>query len=187
MEGSVDPSSHHERQGATDATIRSLRRMVIALSIVVIALAAWVAVESRAAAPSVLSVERLEILEADGSPALVLANSQRVPPATMDGEVIMGDQEEERRGTPGIIFFDGRGDEVGGLIFGNHESEDGFQAVRHFSLDGYKQDQTIVMHHYQDPGGAAAGISISDRPLDLSMFDAMAELGLEPGATREEF
>lgn len=177
-EGRHDPELHR--------TVRSLKLVVGVLALAVAGLGAWMVSESRGT-PTVLAVERLDIVEADGTPALVLSNSQRVPPATLDGQVIMGGQEEERRGAPGIIFFDGRGDEVGGLIFGNLEDEDGtFRAMRHFSLDGYKQDQTVVIHHYQDPGGAVAGISVTDRPWDTPMFEAMATVGLEPGATREE-
>jgi len=61
-----------------------------------------------------------------------------------------------------------------------------FSATRHLSLDGYEQDQTVVLAHYQDENAASAGLRISDRPLDLSMLEAFAELGWEPGPSREE-
>ncbi len=135
--------------------------------------------------PSVIAVERLEILEPDGTPALVVANSQRPAVATLDGQVVMEGQEGERMGVPSIIFFDGKGDEVGGLLFGVRETSNGYSAVRHLSLDGYKQDQTVVLAHYQDPGGSRSGLTISDRP-DHSIFDAQVALGLDPGASRDE-
>ena len=62
--------------------------------------------------PAELAVERLEILEADGSPAIVLANGQRPIAGTIDGRQTMQGQEEERRGVPSITFFDGKGDEA---------------------------------------------------------------------------
>jgi hypothetical protein len=135
--------------------------------------------------PAVLSAERLEIREPDGKPALVLANSQRPIASTMDGQAIMAGQEEERRGTPSIIFFDGKGDEVGGMLFGVRQTSDGYSAMRHLSLDGYKQDQTVVLSHYQDPRGSTSGLTISDRP-DGSFLDSFRQIGLQPGASREQ-
>lgn len=171
---------------------RSLRRQIatlsgaiIVLTLAWIALAAWVALRSPVL-PQVLSVERLDIVEPDGQLAFVLANSRRPVAATIDGHVLMEGQEEERR-VPSFIFFDGKGDEVGGMLFVNRETEDGFQALRHLSLDGYKQDQTVVLAHRQDPDGAAAGLFISDRSEEHSILDALVALELEPGATREEF
>jgi len=104
----------------------------------------------------------------------------------MDGRIIMEGQEEERRGVPSFIFFDGKGDEVGGLMTGIITTADGYSATRHLSLDGYKQDQTVVLAHYQDPDGSSAGLRVNDRPLDLSLLDALEQLGLEPGASREQ-
>jgi len=167
---------------------RGLRRLELAVSGLGLAFAgavAWIALAG-APTPAVLAVERLEIVEADGSLAFVLANSDRPAAATMGGEVLLKDQEEERRGVPSIIFFDGRGDEVGGLLTGVRTTPDGFSATRHLSLDGYRQDQTVVLAHYQDEEGSSSGLHVSDRPLDLSIVDAMAELGLEPGPSRED-
>ena len=120
--------------------------------------------------PEVLAVERLEVVEPDGTLALVLANSQRPVAAMLDGQQIMAGQEEERRGTPSIIFFDGKGDEVGGMLFGTSENPNGFSAARHLSSDAYGQDQTVVLAHYQDPRGSTAGLTVSDRP-EQSILD----------------
>lgn len=165
--------------------MRTLQWMVALLALLWAATVAWMILRQDST-PAVLSVERLEIVEPDGQPALVLANSQRPIAATLDGKLIMEGQEAERKGVPSIIFFDGKGDEVGGMLFGSVQGEDGgFQAVRHLSLDGYKQDQTVVLAHYQNPQGAQSGLIISDRP-NMHMFEAMKELGLEPGASRAE-
>jgi len=135
--------------------------------------------------PSVLAVERLEVVEPDGSPALILANSQRPAAATLDDQVVMAGQEEDRKGVPSILFFDGKGDEVGGMLFGSVETSEGFRAVRHLSLDAHNQDQAVVLAHYQDPGGSRSGLTISDRPAH-SLLEAQVALGLIPGASREE-
>jgi hypothetical protein len=161
-----------------------LRATVIGLGLIWLATMALMAIRSLST-PAVLSVERLEIVEPDGTPALVIANSQRPIAATVDGQVVMEGQEEERRGMPSIIFFDGKGDEVGGMLFGVRETADGFRATRHFSFDANGQDQTVVLAHYQDPEGSTSGLTISNRPTH-SQLDTFAKLGLEPGATREQ-
>jgi len=165
--------------------IAALRRLVVALGVALLASTSWLALRAPHL-PLVLTAERLDIVEPNGNLAFVLANSERPAGATMDGQVLLEGQDEERRGVPSFIFFDGKGDEVGGFTLGARTSEDGFSATRHLSLDGYKQYQTVVLSHNQDDEGASAGLRISDRPLELSMIDALAELGLEAGPSRGE-
>lgn len=182
---------HTPEPSSTSMELRTLKRQMTHLRVLVGVLALLIlagvatGAVSSPATDAVLRAERLEIVEPDGSLAFVLTSSVRPEPATIDGEVIMAGQEEERR-NPSFIFFDGQGDEVGGMLFSNSRTDDGFRASRHLSLDGYKQDQTVVLHHYQDVGGSTSGLSVSDRPEDLSILEALRELGLEPGATRQE-
>ena len=175
-----------DRTGAsgTDPLRRQLTFLWGAIAILALALSAAVAWIATASAPAVLKAERLEIVEADGSLAIVLANSQRPAVVTIDGQVLMAGQEEERRGVPSIIFFDGKGDEVGGMLFGVRETAGGYRAVRHLSLDAYKQDQTVRLMHTQTPNGSTSGLNITDRPVH-SQIDALAQLGLPVGASRE--
>lgn len=57
-----------------------------------------------------LTVERLDIVDADGASRVVLANQQRFPPPMLNGETF------KRAVTPaGLVFYDRRGNEVGGL------------------------------------------------------------------------
>jgi len=166
---------------------RQLTLLWTAIAVLGLALSATVAwiLATDTAMPDVLSTERLEIVEPDGSLSMVLANSQRPAVATIDGKVLMEGQDEERRGTPTIVFFDGRGDEVGGMMFGVRETAGGYSAIRHLSLDAYNQDQTVVLMHYQSPEGSTSGLRIVDRP-DVSILDALAQLGLSAGASREQ-
>lgn len=180
----------HDHDSEVD-TIAGLRRQLTLLwtAIAVLGLALSAAVgwmlTTDAAMPDVLTAERLEIVEPDGSLSMVLANSERPAVATMDGKVLMEGQEEERRGTPMIVFFDGRGTEVGGMAFGVRETADGYNAIRHLSLDAHNQDQSVVLMHYQSPEGSTSGLSIVDRP-DVSILDGLARLGLSAGASREQ-
>lgn len=178
----TDSQSDHDR---LRGELTRLRRVVAVLGIALGGCVIWLSLRAPAL-PPVLTAERLDIVEPDGNLAFVLANSQRPVAATMDGQALMEGQEEERRGVPSFVFFDGKGDEVGGLLAGVVATLDGFSATRHLSFDGYKQDQTVVLAHYQSASGSSAGLRISDRPQDLSLLDALRELGLEPGAARAD-
>lgn len=157
---------------------------IVVLGLGLSATVTWILI-TNASAPEVLTAERLEIVEPDGSLSMVLANSQRPPAATVDGQVLLDGQDEERRGTPSMIFFDGKGDEVGGMTFGVRETANGYNAIRHLSLDAHNQDQTVVLMHYQNPEGSTSGLRIVDRP-DISMLDVFAQFGLSAPVSREQ-
>lgn len=125
-----------DRIGELQRQLARLRMMLVVSSLVWFATLVWLAVR-QPPIPPVLAVERLEIVEADGTPALVMANSQRPAAATIDGQAIMEGQDDERRGVPSIIFFDGKGDEVGGMLFGVRGTPDRYGAIRFLSLDAY--------------------------------------------------
>jgi hypothetical protein len=191
MTNDAQPTSQtvHATDAATTAALAELRRAVGRLKVLTGLLAivlAGIIVVAAVLPPTtseVLRAERLEIVEPDGSLAFVLANSARPAVATIDGVPILAGQEAERR-NPSFIFFDGQGDEVGGMMFRNQTTEAGGMATRHLSLDAYKQDQTVVLHHYQDARGSHAGLSVTDRPQDTSIADAFRALGLEPPVER---
>lgn len=64
-----------------------------------------------------LSVERLDIVDADGTPRVVLANQQRFPSPMLNGETF------KRAVTPaGLVFYDRKGNEVGGLALTDVEA-----------------------------------------------------------------
>ncbi|MCR6624724.1 MAG: hypothetical protein NVV67_00125 [Pseudoxanthomonas sp.] len=64
-----------------------------------------------------LSVERLDIVDADGATRVVLANQQRFPPPMLNGETF------KRAVTPaGLVFYDRKGNEVGGLALTDVEA-----------------------------------------------------------------
>ena len=79
----------------------------------------------------------------DGKLGISLSNSKHTPLPSWDSKELHG---ASNRSSPNIIFFDGKGDEVGGINFSNnHENGD---AVRHLAFDGYKQDEVITFSHF---------------------------------------
>lgn len=127
-----------------------------------------------------LTAERVDIIEPDGKLAIALSNSKTSAKVRFDGEIIQG---ASNRDTPNIIFFDGKGDEVGGLAFANfHNEESPFQAIRHLAFDGYRQDEVITLSHFIQNGKSRKGVYIYDRP-DVALMDAFKETGISPEDT----
>src|SRR6056297_3490328 len=82
-----------------------------------------------------LRAERIDIVEPSGDLAISLSNSRTTPLPRWDGMKLRGASNRE---SPNIIFFDGKGDEVGGINFSNN-TENG-DIIRHLAFDGFKQD-----------------------------------------------
>lgn len=106
-----------------------------------------------------IDVKRINIVESNGQPALVLANSEHLPGAIIDGDTLTN-----RKGIPGIIFYNSEGDESGGLIFDTKVTDSTRTAFGHLSFDRYKQDQVIALQYVESPSGIYTGLRIKDRP-----------------------
>lgn len=129
-----------------------------------------------------ISAERVDIVEPDGNLSIALSNSKTSAKVRFDGKILHG---ASNRDTPNIIFFDGKGDEVGGLAFANFDNEDSpFQAIRHLAFDGFKQDEVITLSHFVQDGKSRKGVYIYDRP-DIPIMDALEESGVHPEDTPE--
>jgi len=60
-----------------------------------------------------IDVERINIVEKDGKLRIVISNRERQHPGIIDGKLI----PRPNGRAPGMIFFNHKGDESGGLIF----------------------------------------------------------------------
>ncbi len=109
-----------------------------------------------------IDVERINIVNPDGKPAIVLANSRNLPAPIQDGKTIKSDRGQ----MPGLIFFNSLGDEVGGLIFDGKLDDKGRpKAGMHFSMDRFGGDQQVALSHYEGGGAMETGLNVFDRGL----------------------
>jgi hypothetical protein len=176
-----------DRRSEASALERKVARLsvaVVALTVLWVLTAAWAAFFRPTVGP-VLSVERLEIREPDGSLAFAFASSAHPTAGTMDGKVLLADQVEERR-FPHFIYFDGRGDEVGGLMLRTVGGPDGPSVSRFLTFDGYKHQETIVLGHNESPRGSVSGLRVIGHEPGATLLGGLADLGVEPGVTRAE-
>jgi hypothetical protein len=136
-----------------------LRRAGAALFVLtaVIAVAAFRAEDDRRRFTE-LDVERINVVEPDGQPVLTMANTARLPDPLIDGKIV-----STNRTGPGMVFFNGKGWEVGALIYGAGETPNGPMAGAHLAFDQYRNDQVVYLS-YQDNGKAkSAGLYVVDR------------------------
>ena len=105
-----------------------------------------------------ITVQRLNVVDADGTLRLVVAGKDRMHPGIIDGKVI-----DRPRPVAGMIFFNDEGDEVGGLVVSGQERDGVRRASALFAFDQLKQDQTIAIGYAEEKGQRTAGLTVWDR------------------------
>src|SRR5918993_3398604 len=85
-----------------------------------------------------LTVQRINVVDANGTLRFVLSNKDRMHPGVMDGVTI-----NRPRPVAGMLFFKDGGDEGGGLTYTGQSRDGQRRANAGIMFDQYKQDQTI--------------------------------------------
>jgi hypothetical protein len=105
-----------------------------------------------------IDVERLNIREKNGQLVMVAANSDRMPDPVVNGKT----WKTER--PAGMLFYNGLGDEDGGLVFGAVEAKGKYGAYHGLSFDKHKQAQVMALVYNDHSGKYRAGLQVWDRP-----------------------
>ena len=143
-------------------TIRRQLRILQIYAIASIAVTAFVSITAFTQATSTqrideLTVQRLNVVDANGTLRLVLSNKDRMHPGVMDGVTII-----RPRPVAGMLFFNDEGDEVGGLTYTGTD-DNGRRANAGIMFDQLKQDQTIGISYSETNGQRSAGLQVWDR------------------------
>jgi hypothetical protein len=134
-----------------------------------------------------IDVERINIVEKDGKLKMVISNSERQHPGVIDGKTLV------RKRPAGMLFFNERGDECGGLSFsGDHKDGKG-SASALLAFDRFRQDQTVGIQYGENNGQYYAGLRVwdrSDNPLGpvidkLAAIEKMSEGPAKAQAMKE--
>jgi hypothetical protein len=164
--------------------LRILRAYAFATSLVLAGLS--VAAIRQTATPQTfgeITVERLNVVDANGTLRLVISNKDRMHPGVLDGKTI-----HRPRPVAGLLFFNDRGDEVGGLTFTGQEANGKPQANAGIMFDQFRQDQTIGFSYSERDGQRTAGLQVwdrSDTPLSELIDKLNAANRIEDRAKRE--
>jgi hypothetical protein len=109
-----------------------------------------------------IQVHRIDILEPDGTPRLILSDRAEYPGSFFHGKEIA---RPDRSDSAGMLFINDEGTEDGGLIYGGVRVEGKPSSFSHLSFDQYDQDQTVVLGTELSPDGSRnAGITLNDAP-----------------------
>jgi hypothetical protein len=120
------------------------------------ALAAMLLTGARAPAAKTLDVERINIVEPDGSVRLVISNASRFPLPRLGGK------DYPRAVQPaGLVFYDAKGDEMGGLALTDVQA--GRVAALAFDYPNYDA-LGLVSRVDADNRSAMAGLHINSHP-----------------------
>src|SRR5437868_9887597 len=85
-----------------------------------------------------IDVERLNVVEKDGTPRFVISNKARFP-----GLILRRKEYPHPRETAGMLFFNDEGTEDGGLTTAARRGPNGVEADAGITFDQYDQDQTV--------------------------------------------
>lgn len=132
-----------------------------------------------------LDVQRINVVEPDGTLRMVISDKTRFP-----GAIVRGKEYPHDRHTAGMLFYNDEGTENGGLIFGGHKDKDGriVDSGGSLTFDKYEQDQLVQLIGADDSSGHQAGLIVSDRPdrpITAELLE-MAKIKAMPAAERDK-
>ncbi len=161
-----------------------LRAYAVVTSLVLVVLAA---AAFRQAAPNKMgeiTVERINVVDANGTLRMVISNKDRMHPGVMDGVTI-----DRPRPVAGMLFFNDEGDEVGGLTYTGTVAGGRGRANAGIMFDQLKQDQTIGLSYSEANGQRSTGLQVWDRSDTVRLSELIKKLNdankLPAGAERD--
>jgi hypothetical protein len=116
--------------------------------------------EPRVAKFEQIDVQRINVVEPDGKPRLVLSNRSLFPGLYWGGKEF----RHHSRDTGGMLFYNSEGDEVGGLTFDGRRQGADWGANAGLMFDQFKQDQTVGIEYSEQNGQRRAGLRVWERP-----------------------
>jgi hypothetical protein len=109
-----------------------------------------------------ITVERINVVDADGTLRMVISNSARLPGVITRGK----EKPKEDRPQAGMLFFNDEGSENGGLIFGGKKNAKGnvVDSGGSLSFDRYGANQVVQLIGVDDREVRRVGLVVTDSP-----------------------
>lgn len=132
-----------------------------------------------------LDVQRINLVEPDGTLRMVISDKARFP-----GAIVRGKEYPHPRPQAGMLFYNDEGTENGGLVFAGHKDKSGkiVDSGGSLTFDKYEQDQLVQLIGAHDSDGHTAGLVVSDRPDRPALQDLqeLAKIKAMPAAERDK-
>src|SRR5271154_6445638 len=108
-----------------------------------------------------LTVHRINFVEPDGTPRLIISDRAEFPGAFMRGKEY---PRPDRSDAAGLIFMNDEASEMGGFIWGGLKGKDGkIQNHAHLSFDQSEQDQMFAVDSGREDQDMFSAIRIGER------------------------
>lgn len=108
-----------------------------------------------------ITVHRINFVEPDGTPRLIISDRAEFPGAYVHGKE---HPRPDRSEAAGMLFMNDEGTENGGMLWGGLKDKSGkIENYGHLSFDKYDQDQIFAIDSGQDADEKSSAIRISDR------------------------
>jgi hypothetical protein len=108
-----------------------------------------------------IQVQRIDVVEPDGTLRMAISDSAQMP-----GIIVKGKESPKvDRPEAGMLFYNDEGTENGGLIFGGHRNEKGevIDSGASLSFDPYGESQQLVqLAGVEDEGNRIVGLAINE-------------------------
>lgn len=115
---------------------------------------------------SEIDVERINIVEKDGTVKMILTNVDRFPTGT--ARINDKPTNESRKKRSGMLFFNEDGIECGGFIYDGQKTKDGHSSGLSLTYDQYDGDQVMQLltqdYREGDKRFVSSGLLFNDRP-----------------------
>lgn len=107
-----------------------------------------------------ITVQRINVVEPDGTLRMVIADHANLPGVIVRGK----EQPAVDRPQAGMLFYNDEGSENGGLIFGGRRNAKGevVDAGGSLSFDQYEANQVVQLAGVDDKNDRFAGVAVSD-------------------------
>ncbi len=110
-----------------------------------------------------ISAHRIDVTDENGDVRLALFGKEHEPPQILNGKSYHlragGDRDA------GLMFYNDRRDEIGGLIYGSFPlTNGGIGQAQSLTFDAYKQDQELQLLHDQEGRNRRVGVIVNDAP-----------------------
>lgn len=123
-----------------------------------------------------IDVERINIIEKDGTVKMILTNLERFPNGTTT--VNNRPTTEDRKKRSGMLFFNEDGMECGGFIYDGTKNDSGHSSGLSLTYDQYDGDQVmqLLTQDYQegDKRMVSSSLAFNDRPAKESQIKTAA-------------
>ncbi|WP_126973526.1 hypothetical protein [Gynurincola endophyticus] len=173
-----------------------LRTFAITTAVLVVTITSVAFKQTQKVSFDEIDVQRINIVEADGTVKMVITNVDRFPNGkdTINGRPTNVDRKKRS----GMLFFNEEGMECGGFIYDGSKRADGHSAGMSLTYDQYDGDQVmqLLMQDYKkgDKRTIASSLVFNDGPLNATqqgmdeIFREIDEIAkTDPAKAREKY